>query len=180
MSIGVAELDQVAINCLTVFKSLFRDSGFLPGLGRPSETKGQWALITHTLKGYIDFTSSINGVEYHGPLIDNAFYQFSYQPSGNVVNLYQITLPEVEGKNNLPSLAQFYLNQLAARKIDISGTTTQWSSLTALIERGGKKQKTTLRTISSQKVGMEPADFCQLQIEALTATLQYLPTLLLG
>lgn len=154
--------DSEAEHVAGIWKAMFPDAAILPVIGYPSQGKG---VMTLTHSGNIagspaNAPMTINGISSNSPLANNALYSAELTPQG-WLNLYEIMVPDVPGKDGSPSLGSRYKNALQSLGIDVAGDHFHWA--------GGEMMGKFARAIHSQNFGMHPIDFSQRQLQALMA-----------
>lgn len=154
--------DALAEQVAAVWRAMFPDAAVLPVIGYPSHGKG---VMTLTHSGNISGLPparpmTINGVASSSALANNALYSAELTPSG-YLNLYETMLPDVPGKDGVPSLGSRYKNALQASGIEVDGDHYHWA--------GGEMMGHFARAIHSKSFGMHPLDFSQRQIRAFMA-----------
>ncbi|HSX22274.1 MAG TPA: hypothetical protein VLE97_05815 [Gaiellaceae bacterium] len=154
--------DAEAEHIVNIWKAMFPDAAILPVIGYPSQSKGVMTM-THTgnIAGMPPMPPmTINGIPSNSPLANNALYSTELAPGG-WLNLYEIMVPDVPGKNGAPSLGTRYKNALQSLGVDVDGDHFHWA--------GGEMQGKFARAIHSRNFGMHPADFTQRQLQAFMA-----------
>ncbi len=149
--------DGMAHQLETLWKSVFPDTMFL--LGSSSGNNGM-ILLTHSLGP--NMLLQMNGLPSSSLLAKNAFYSVECS-HGKYINLYEIKLPHIPGRNGEPSTVQLYINALAEQGLDVAGNSPSWP--------GSLLNGFSVSTISSSKVGLDPFEFSHRTLRALRRTL---------
>jgi len=154
--------DEYAEQIVKVWQQAFPDASILPVIGYPSNAKGV-VTITHTMgDGKL---MSINGLRSRSPLANNALYSVECV-NGKFLNLYEIMIPDLPGRNGEPSTAEIYTKALFANGLDVAGTHCHWwGSHIVDGDRG-------VTVIHHQKIGMNPIDFTQATIRAIKTAME--------
>jgi len=145
------------IECL--WKQAFCDATILPELGVPSCACGVMTL-THNLGKCVPKVK-INGLTSLSILANNAFYSAEVS-CGKWLNLYQIQIPDIPGKNGCKSSGEVYNEALVKLGISIEGDHYNW-----------KGTCPHMLAINSKAIGMHPCEFTKKQIAAIKAVLEY-------
>ncbi|AAV50984.1 hypothetical protein [Acanthamoeba castellanii mimivirus] len=145
------------LECL--WRQCFCDARLIPEFGVPCQSDGV-AVITHTLgRGLCNL--KINGLKSQSILANNSFY--SVEVSGcKWLNLYEIQLPDVPGKNGCKSSGEIYTEALVKLGISVEGDGYRW-----------KGSQPYCLNIHSKAIGMHPIEFSKKQIAAIKAVLDY-------
>ena len=147
--------DAHAAQVVAIWKSLFPDATPLPGIGLPSQGNGVLTM-THTAGDLPPMT--INGLPSKSPLANNALLSAEVS-NGQWINLYEIMLPEIPGKNGEPSAIQRYTNALQRQGVEVAGNHYHWT--------GGLHLGHFPVAVHSQKTGaMDPLAFAQAHVNA--------------
>ncbi len=108
----------------TLWKSVFPDTMLL--LGSSSGNNGI-NFLTHSLGS--NMLLQMNGLTSSSSLLaKNAFYSVECY-HGKYINLYEIKLPDIPGRNGELSTVQLYINTLAEQSLDVAGNSPSWSGL---------------------------------------------------
>ena len=156
--------EPVMTDCLAkkiecVWKQAFCDAIILPEIGYPS--CGNCVMtLTHGLGKCVP-KLKINGLTSLSILANNAFYSAEVS-CGKWLNLYQIKLPNIPGKNGCKSSGEIYDEALIKLGISIEGDNYSW-----------KGTCPSVLTIHSKAVGMDPCEFTRKQIAAIKAVLDH-------
>ncbi len=107
----------------TLWKFVFPDTMLL--LGSSSGNNGinflTYSLGSNMLLQMNGLTSSSSSL-----LAKNAFYSVECY-HGKYINLYEIKLPDILGRNGELSTVQFYINTLEEQGLDVTGNSPSWS-----------------------------------------------------
>ena len=114
--------DKVAKHVEKIWKDSFSDASLLPVIGFPSNSGGV-ATLTHTLGD--GMLMSINGLTSKSPLANNALYSFECSRS-KYINLYEIMLIDIPGKDGEPSTVEYYTRQLCKYGLSVAGVHFHW------------------------------------------------------
>src|SRR5437660_456839 len=102
--------DKIADKLAKLWAGAFPDAQVLPVIGYPSNADG---VITITHGGGGMPHMKINGVTSKSPLANNALYSAEVVSSGNsensYLNLYEIMLPDIPGREGKISTAELYV-----------------------------------------------------------------------
>lgn len=145
------------IECM--WKKCFCDALILPKIGLPSCGKGVMTL-THKLGNCSCLR--INGLASKSILMNNSFYSAEVS-NCQWLNVYQIALPNVPGKDGCKSSAEVYTEALVKMGISIG-------SMSNLVN--GACPDTL--SITSTAIGMDPCEFTKKQISAIKCVLKYI------
>lgn len=145
------------IECL--WKQAFCDATILPKIGYPSCGKCVMTL-THSLGKCIP-KIKINGLPTSSMLASNAFYSAEVSCC-KWLNLYQIMIPDIPGKNGCKSSGEIYNEALIKLGISVDADNYVW-----------KGSRPNMLAINSKAVGMHPLEFTKKQIAAIKAVLEY-------
>lgn len=164
------------------WKQLFPDADILPVIGYPSNNKGV-CTITHGFDFLVKNQNgephlvkmpkpTLNGISSFSPLTNNALFSTELN-QGKYINLYEVMLPEIPGKDGNPSNTQIYIQLLNKFGIHTSAIHFHWQG--ASMNMG----ETSMQAIHSQTTDhATPYHFVQSQIQALKAyfnqTLKYM------
>jgi hypothetical protein len=145
------------------WKLLFKDAELLPVVGYPSTAKGV-ATLTHSI---CKMSNKINDLKSQSILANNAFYSFE-SACDRYLNLYEVTLPNIPGRNGRPSTVEVFVNKLRDNDLDVAGVNFKWF--------GGKsanlKKDKGLVTVNVQKANMNPCEFTRKTLSALKKALK--------
>lgn len=115
--------DKYADQLVKEWQRFFPDAAVLV---YPSKGNGV-ATITHTMgDGKL---LKINGLTSRSPLANNALFTTEIS-GGKYLNLYEIMIPDVPGKDGSPSTAQQYVNNLRDNGLDVAGVHFHWFGAT--------------------------------------------------
>lgn len=156
--------DELANEVLETWKEAFPDSALLPVIGVPS-TSGGVGVLTYTMgDGNL---MRIDNLISKSPLANNALYSFECT-KGKFINLYEIMIDDLPGKDGGPSTGQIYINALHAYGLDVAGVHYHWTGSKSLIN-----SKMVL-AIHHQKIGLDPVEFSKKTIGALMTVMPVL------
>ena len=130
-------------------------------LFQPSNTKGV-AVITHHLDENL---MKINSLPSHSPLANNALYSFEIS-GGKYINLYEVMIPDIPGKNGEISTVQHYVKMLELSGLNVSGNHFHWTGSTMFPEDRG------VIAVHHTNIGMNPVEFSGRTLRALESTLR--------
>ena len=156
--------EPVMTDCLAkkiecIWKQSFCDATIIPVLGMPSCSNCVMTL-THSL-GKCYPKIRLNGLKTLSSIVNNAFYSAEVSCC-QWMNLYEITLPEIPGKNGCKSSSEVYFEALIKLGITVEGSAYGWKGICP-----------TSLSIRSKAVGMDPCEFSNKQIAAIKAVLEY-------
>lgn len=155
---GPEMTDCLADKVACIWKQAFCDAMIIPKLGVPSCSCGVMVL-THSLsKCQADL--KINGLKTKSMLANNAMYSAEVT-CDKWLNLYQITLPDIPGKNGCKSSIEIYTEALAKMCISIDSVSNAWT--------GASPASITVR---SKAFCMDPCEFSKKQICAIKAVIE--------
>lgn len=141
--------DKLADRLQRVWQKAFPDATILPVAGVPSQNGGV-ALLTHSMgDGKL---MKINGQSSKSPLANNALFSTEVS-DGKYLNLYEIMIPDIPGRNGEPSTAEIYVNALRDIGLDVAGVHFHWMGSTVLPQDKG------VTAVHHQKSGMHPIEF---------------------
>jgi len=127
----------------------------------PSNDEGV-ATLTHT----VDLMPmKINGLSSNSPLANNALYSFE-QSNGKYINLYEVMLPDIPGKNGELSTVQHYVKSLEMYGLNVSGNHFHWTGATMYQNDRG------VLAIHHCNIDMDPIEFSQRTLKALEMSLK--------
>lgn len=151
--------DMIAMNLIAMWRAAFPDAQALPGIGMPSQNNGVLTL-THTMHPDLAkaMPMTINGLPSRSPLANNALYSVEVS-GGKYLNLYEIMIPEVPGKDGSPSTSQQYVDAITKQGITVGGDHYHW--------KGGEMLGRFALAIHTQAIGMDPMTFTQITVEGL-------------
>ena len=153
--------DAVAKAVEAQWKKAFGDATLLPVIGLPSNASGVGTL-THTMgDGRL---MSINGLPSKSALSNNALYSFECS-EGHYLNLYEIMVPDIPGKNGEDSTAEYYVKLLAKYGLSVAGVHFHWWGQNVI------KGNTLVAAVHHQGIDISPEDFSRKTIKAIQKTM---------
>jgi len=112
-------------------------------------------------------SNKINDLKSQSMLVNNAFYSFECA-CDRYLNLYEVTLPNIPGRNGRSSTVEVFVNKLRDNDLDVAGVNFKWF--------GGKsanlKKDKGLTTVYVQKANMNPCEFTRKTLSALKKALK--------
>lgn len=108
--------DNLAIKVEKIWKDAFTDASLLPVIGFPSYNHGVLTL-THTDGS--GMLTKINGLTSKSLMTNNALYSAECS-NEKYINLYEIMIADIPGKNGNLSTAQIYINELYNQNLSVS------------------------------------------------------------
>jgi virulence-associated protein VapD len=155
--------DHLAKQVEKIWKAEYKGATLLPVVGIPSKSGGV-GVLTHTMDSNL---MRINGLESKSPLSNNALYSFE-SIAGKFVNLYEIMVPDLPGRDGQKSTGQIYLNALRDNGLDVAGVHFHWTGGSVF-----KNDKMVL-AVHHQKIDMDPKDFSRRTIKAQQTVMSYI------
>jgi hypothetical protein len=104
-----------------IWKAAYPGATLLPVIGLPSNANGVGTL-THAAGGPL---LKINGLTSKSPLSNNALYSFECA-DGVYMNLYEIMIPDIPGKNGEKSTVEYYTSLLQKYGLSVAGNHYHW------------------------------------------------------
>lgn len=167
--------DKLAKSIEKLWKKYFPDALLLPVIGLPSNSGGVGTL-THTMgDGHL---MSINGLVSKSPLANNALYSFEcakpvkhdgkdhHCDDGKFLNLYEIMIPDLPGKDGEDSTAEYYVKLLGKYGLSVAGVHFHWWGQNVI------KGNTLVAAIHHQGINISPNEFSKRTISALLKTMK--------
>ena len=166
--------DKLAKHVERLWKKYFPDASLLPVIGLPSNSGGV-ATLTHTMgDGHL---MSINGLVSKSALANNALYSFECaepvkhskhndRECGKFLNLYEIMIPELPGKNGEDSTSQYYVKLLSRYGLSVAGVHFHWWGQNVI------KGNTLVAAVHHQGIDISPLEFSKRTIKALLKTIK--------
>lgn len=113
---------------------------------------------------------SINGLVSKSALSNNALYTFECASNKDdsvtkYLNLYEIMVPDIPGKNGKYSTAEYYVKLLAKYGLSVSGVHFDWWGQNVI------KGNTLVAAVHHQGIDISPEDFSRKTIRALEKTM---------
>lgn len=153
--------DRSAKEVEAIWDEAFSGAILLPVIGFPSNSGGVGTL-THGMGDGI--LLSINGLPSKSPLSNNALYSFECS-QGHYLNLYEIMLPDIPGRDGEDSTVEIYVNLLYKYGLSVAGVHFHWWGQNLI--RGN----TLISAIHHQAIDMDPKEFSRKTIKALKKTM---------
>lgn len=123
--------DQRAKEIQILWRHTFPDALILPIVGFPSKSRGVMVLSHSINTKYFHMDKmSINGLKSRSPLANNALFSTEVA-DGKFLNLYEVMLPDIPGKNGKKSTVQYYIDLLSSENISISASHYHWTGVGA-------------------------------------------------
>lgn len=168
--------DKLAKLVERLWKKYFPDALLLPVIGLPSNFNGV-ATLTHTMgDGHL---MSINGLVSKSALANNALYSFECaKPAkhhndhdclckdSKYLNLYEIMIPDIPGKDGEDSTAEYYVKLLSKYGLSPAGVHFHWWGQNVI------KGNTLVAAIHHQGIDISPIEFSKRTIKALLKTIK--------
>lgn len=156
--------DILAKKVEALWKQYFPDASILPVIGYPSYKNQGVMTLTHSMGGPM---LKIDGLVSKSPLSNNALYSAEVS-NGHWINLYEIMIPDVPGKNGSPSTTAIYLKALAKNGLTIESAHYHWSGSSVIPEDKG------VTAIHHSGLNMDPMTFTSKTINAINEVMNYL------
>lgn len=154
--------DNKAKKVEAIWKAAFADATLLPVIGLPSNDNGVGTLLHSMGDGRL---LKINGLVCKSPLCNNALYTFECA-SGHYLNLYEIMLPDIPGKDGEESTVEIYVKLLYKYGLSVAGVHFHWWGQNLV--RGN----TLIAAIHHQGIDITPEEFSRATIRALKKTMK--------
>jgi hypothetical protein len=149
--------DCLAEEIACIWQNAFCDAQIIPKLGVPSCACGVMTL-THSLNQYL-CDMKINGLTIKSMVANNAFYSAEVS-CGKWVNLYQITLPDIPGRDGCKSSIEIFTEILAKSCISIDSIGNSWTGVSPASV-----------TIRIKAICMDPCEFSKKVVCAIKAVI---------
>jgi len=146
--------DRLALLILAEWQKSFPDAMIFPTIGFPSKSGGVLTL-THSFGKNNMPKLRINGLVSQSPLANNALYSTEIT-GGQWLNLYEVMIPDVPGKNGSKSSGEIYTETIIQSGISVEGDHYHW-----------KGANPPMLAIHSKSIGMHPIEFAQKVSQAL-------------
>lgn len=156
-SIAPRMTDALARKVESLWAEAFPGAIILPVIGVPSNANGVMTLTHGTNMPKM----KINGLTSLSPLANNALYSAEVS-GGKWLNLYEIMIPDIPGKNGNKSSGEIYDETLVKLGISVEGDHYHW-----------KGSQPFMLAIHSKAIGMHPIEFTQKQIFAIKRVLEH-------
>ena len=154
--------DTLAKDLQSIWRQSFPNATILPVIGFPSTGNGV-ATLTYSMGDKM----SINGLVSNSPLANNALYSAECI-NNTYLNLHEIMIPDVPGRNGSPSTAEMYVNALRDYGLDVAGVHFHWWGSTVVpTDRG-------VVAVHHQKAGMHPVEFSEKTMKAIAVAMNSL------
>ena len=154
--------DRSAKEVEAIWDEAFSGAILLPVIGFPSNSGGVGTL-THGMGDGI--LLHINGLPSKSPLSNNALYSFECS-QGHYLNLYEIMLPDIPGRDGEDSTVEIYVKLLYKYGLSVAGVHFHWWGQNLV--RGN----TLISAIHHQAIDMDPKEFSRKTIKALKKTME--------
>jgi len=154
--------DEDAERILQMWK-VFPGAAILPVIGYPSNSGGV-VTITHQMPGPM---MKINGLTSKSPLANNALYSVEVS-GGKYINLYEIMVADIPGKNGHQSTGSQYVQAIGDEGLQVAGVHFHWWGSTVVPQDKG------VTAVHHQMTGdMDPYEFSARTIRALQSTMEH-------
>ncbi len=158
--------DKLAKKIEALWKEAFPDAMLLPVIGYPSNNHGVLTL-THTAS---DMLMKINGLPSKSPLTNNALYSAEVSKH-KYINLYEIMIPDIPGKNGCVSTAQLYIDTLRDKGLHVSATHYHWTGV-SMFDCHVKHPEHLIVAVHHFAHEFNPYEFSKKTIKALKITMK--------
>ena len=150
--------NKLAEKVIKIWKAAFPDAVIVPGIGFPDDPLSQGVLtITNSTdtKTFQTPDIKINGLSSKSALVNNGIFS-SECSKGKYLNLYDVVLPDIPGKDGHKSTVQVYIDELQKLGIQVSGISSRWTGtdVNALF-------------VNSYNIGLDPREFSERTVVAL-------------
>ena len=153
--------DRFARKVEDIWKEAFPDASLLPVIGFPSNSGGVGTL-THSMGD--GMLLSINGLPSKSPLSNNALYSFECS-KGHYLNLYEIMIPDIPGRDGDDSTAEIYVKLLSKYGLSVAGVHFHWWGQDLVCGN------TLISAIHHQGINIDPKEFSRRTIKAIKKTM---------
>ena len=158
--------DKLARLVEKLWKKYFPSALLLPVIGLPSNANGV-ATLTHGTGHQM----SINGLLSNSPLANNALYSFECATSkdgcvSKFLNLYEIMVPDIPGKDGEDSTAEYYVKLLNKYGLSVAGVHFHWWGQNVI------KGNTLVAAVHHQGIDISPVEFSKRTIKAILKTMK--------
>ncbi|CAH6418637.1 Hypothetical protein POVN_LOCUS356 [uncultured virus] len=149
--------DEGALALEQQWKDAFPSASLLPVIGLPSNGNGV-ATLTHGMNDGMKM--SINGLQCNSPLCNNALYSAEVA-DGHWLNLYEIMIPDIPGRNGEPSTGDIYVNLLQEMGLEVDGNHYHWKGAYVM------PQATGILAVHHKGINIDPFEFSARTIRAI-------------
>lgn len=159
--------DRLAKRVEAEWKAAFSDATLLPVIGLPSNSGGVMTL-THTDGS--GMLMRINGLASKSPLANNALYTAECSKD-RYLNLYEIMIPDIPGRDGAASTAELYVKFLNEAGLSVAGVHFHWWG-SAMFPNDGNRIDRGVTAVHHQSVNMHPLEFSKATIGAIKKVLK--------